>query len=177
MDDRRARIVRAAADILDEGGVEAMTMRRLAERIGFTAPVIYEHFAGKEDVLAAVVDDALGELARVTEAAQVDVADPFTESAHAVLRWAGEHTAILAHMGLKAEAGGPGADATKEAMKATMRLLDPDMDERTMELRGELAWATILGIAAQVQRAALTVDAAEAMVDEAMAAYRQAWSN
>ncbi|MDQ1216670.1 TetR/AcrR family transcriptional regulator [Microbacterium arborescens] len=52
----RAQAVAAAADIIDEGGVEALTMRRLSSTLGVDPMALYRHFADKGDVVDAVAD-------------------------------------------------------------------------------------------------------------------------
>jgi len=70
----RAEILTAAAGILDETGDEqAVTLRAVARRAGITAPAIYGHFAGRQEVLLAVVQDAFAELARALEHAGGDL--------------------------------------------------------------------------------------------------------
>lgn len=52
----RERIVDAALDVLSTEGLEALTMRRLARRLG-TAPMsLYRHVDGKAELLALVVE-------------------------------------------------------------------------------------------------------------------------
>ncbi|WP_407924600.1 TetR/AcrR family transcriptional regulator [Catellatospora vulcania] len=65
----RDRVLRAAVDIADEGGIAAVTMRRLAESLGAEAMSLYHHVANKEqvldgvvDVIAAEINDAVGRL-------------------------------------------------------------------------------------------------------------------
>lgn len=59
----REEIVRAAAELLDETGEQsAVTLRAIARRVGIAAPSIYEHFAHRESILLAVVQDAFAEL-------------------------------------------------------------------------------------------------------------------
>ncbi|GAA1393651.1 TetR/AcrR family transcriptional regulator [Catellatospora coxensis] len=52
----RDRVLRAAIEIADEGGIAAVTMRRLAESLGAEAMSLYHHVANKEQVLDGVVD-------------------------------------------------------------------------------------------------------------------------
>ena len=55
----RERIIGAARSLLAEGGVGACSMRSVAERAGITAAAIYRHFAGKEALVGAVLDETL----------------------------------------------------------------------------------------------------------------------
>ncbi|MEV0270654.1 TetR/AcrR family transcriptional regulator [Hamadaea sp. NPDC050747] len=52
----RDRVLRAAVDLADSGGISAVTMRRLAEELGAEAMSLYHHVANKEQVLDGIVD-------------------------------------------------------------------------------------------------------------------------
>ncbi len=58
----RAAIVAAGTATADEEGVGALTMRRLAERLGFAPMALYNHVSGKEEVLALMVDAVAAEV-------------------------------------------------------------------------------------------------------------------
>ncbi|MBB6034279.1 TetR/AcrR family transcriptional regulator [Phytomonospora endophytica] len=62
----RARIVEAAVALLDEEGIERLTMRRLGERLDAGATTLYWHVATKDDVVDLAVD-AIFDEARVPE--------------------------------------------------------------------------------------------------------------
>lgn len=52
----RSLIRDQALALIDEDGLEALSMRRLATRLGVQAPSLYAHFSNKEAVLDAVAD-------------------------------------------------------------------------------------------------------------------------
>ena len=52
----RNTIINAARDLFISEGVEAVTMRQIASRIGYSATSIYSHFADKESLLRAICD-------------------------------------------------------------------------------------------------------------------------
>lgn len=52
----RALIRDAALAVIDEDGLAALSMRRLAERLGVQAASLYSHYATKDEVLDAVAD-------------------------------------------------------------------------------------------------------------------------
>lgn len=56
----RAAITATATALLNEGGVEAVTMRSLAGRLGVSAMALYHHVDDKDDVLRMVGDEVLG---------------------------------------------------------------------------------------------------------------------
>ncbi|HZB29200.1 MAG TPA: TetR/AcrR family transcriptional regulator C-terminal domain-containing protein [Streptosporangiaceae bacterium] len=52
----RERVLYAAVDLADKGGIESLTMRRLAEEVGAEAMSLYYHVANKQEVLDGIVD-------------------------------------------------------------------------------------------------------------------------
>ena len=56
------RILDAAAVLLEENGIEAVTTRAIAERAGITAPSLYRFFADREQVLDALIEQHLERL-------------------------------------------------------------------------------------------------------------------
>jgi AcrR family transcriptional regulator len=57
----RERVLRAALELADASGVEALTMRRLGEDLGFEAMSLYRHVANKKDLLDGMLDLVLAE--------------------------------------------------------------------------------------------------------------------
>ncbi|MFJ2113238.1 MULTISPECIES: TetR/AcrR family transcriptional regulator C-terminal domain-containing protein [unclassified Streptomyces] len=64
----RERIVEAAVGLLDDEGLERLTMRRLAERLGVGATTLYWHVDTKDDVIDLAIDAIFAE-ARLPEGA------------------------------------------------------------------------------------------------------------
>ncbi len=56
------REFKAAIKIADEGGLDALTMRHLAEELGVEAMSLYYHVANKEAVLDGIIDAIMGEI-------------------------------------------------------------------------------------------------------------------
>ncbi|QKW21680.1 TetR/AcrR family transcriptional regulator C-terminal domain-containing protein [Kitasatospora sp. NA04385] len=59
---RRDQVVRSALELLDEAGLDALSTRRLAERLGVRPGALYWHVANKQELLAGVADLILGEV-------------------------------------------------------------------------------------------------------------------
>jgi TetR/AcrR family transcriptional regulator, cholesterol catabolism regulator len=59
-EETRERILDTAIALFGERGFEACTMRDLATEVGIKAPAIYNHYASKEDVLAAAMEHIAG---------------------------------------------------------------------------------------------------------------------
>ncbi len=57
----RDRILHAALELADEGGIESLTMRKLGQALGFEAMSLYKHVANKDDVLDGILDLVLDE--------------------------------------------------------------------------------------------------------------------
>jgi AcrR family transcriptional regulator len=87
---RANEIVDAARTLLEEEGLNALSMRRLADRIGIRAPSLYKHFADKQDLEAALISNGFLEQARVFEKAAGND-DPLRAIALAYRRFARKH--------------------------------------------------------------------------------------
>jgi AcrR family transcriptional regulator len=88
---RGRQLVAAARALLEEGGPEALSMRRLAERVGIRAPSIYKHLADKEALEVALIADGLRELTEACEAAVAGADDPLAALAVAYRGFARAH--------------------------------------------------------------------------------------
>jgi AcrR family transcriptional regulator len=58
----RDRVVRAAMDLADERGIESVTMRELGRALGVEAASLYNHVAGKDDLLEGMADRVVAEI-------------------------------------------------------------------------------------------------------------------
>ncbi|SCF19672.1 TetR/AcrR family transcriptional regulator [Micromonospora mirobrigensis] len=63
------RIVAAAIDLADAEGLAALSMRRVAERLGVGTMSLYTHVPGKGELLDVMLDTVHGETARPTDTA------------------------------------------------------------------------------------------------------------
>ncbi|MBM4407153.1 MAG: TetR/AcrR family transcriptional regulator [Chloroflexi bacterium] len=57
----RERVLRAAIRLADEGGFEAVSMRRLGQVLGVEAMSLYKHVANKDDILDGIADLVTGD--------------------------------------------------------------------------------------------------------------------
>jgi AcrR family transcriptional regulator len=58
----KERILRTAVALADEGGVEAFSMRRIAQELGVVPMALYKHVANKDEMLDGMVDVVVGEI-------------------------------------------------------------------------------------------------------------------
>jgi AcrR family transcriptional regulator len=74
--DRERLIVVTARELAEQQGWDAVTTRRLAERIEYSQPVLYSHFRGKREIIGAVALQGATEMAAAVRAATAGVAGP-----------------------------------------------------------------------------------------------------
>ncbi len=55
----RERVLLAAVELADEAGIDSVTMRELGRRLGVKAASLYNHIAGKDDLLDGLMNLAL----------------------------------------------------------------------------------------------------------------------
>ena len=58
----REAIVDAALSVLDEGGVDGMNMRAVAERLGTGPASLYAHVSGKDELLSLLIERVCGDI-------------------------------------------------------------------------------------------------------------------
>jgi AcrR family transcriptional regulator len=56
MTDRQQEIVEAALGLITDHGLEALTIKNIAARVGFSDAAIYRHFQNKAQILSTVID-------------------------------------------------------------------------------------------------------------------------
>lgn len=73
---RAQEIVAAARELLEDEGADALSMRRLADRLGIRAPSIYKHLPDKRALENALISAGFEEMASAFEDATRDADDP-----------------------------------------------------------------------------------------------------
>ncbi|MBE9110152.1 TetR/AcrR family transcriptional regulator C-terminal domain-containing protein [Nodosilinea sp. LEGE 07298] len=58
----RGRILAVAMTLVDQGGLQALSMRRLAQALGVKAMSLYNHIANKDDLIDSLVDQVVSEI-------------------------------------------------------------------------------------------------------------------
>ncbi|MFI9051937.1 TetR/AcrR family transcriptional regulator [Streptomyces sp. NPDC053427] len=88
----RTRTLHKALDLLNQSGLDALTMRRLADAMGVRAGALYRYFATKQDLLTAMAERMMDGVAEsAAEAGEGDWSEQLTALARAM------RTALLAH--------------------------------------------------------------------------------
>lgn len=57
LSDRQREIIDAALSLINDQGIQELTMKRIAAVVGVSEPAIYRHFSSKSDIMAAIVDE------------------------------------------------------------------------------------------------------------------------
>jgi AcrR family transcriptional regulator len=98
--ERRAQIIRAARRIAELEGWSNVTVRRLADEISYSQPVLYAHFGSREGVLAAVAIEGFQEMGWAMEKARKRVrrGNPVEAVAAAYLEFAASSPALYEAM-------------------------------------------------------------------------------
>ncbi|MEV6139517.1 TetR/AcrR family transcriptional regulator [Nocardia sp. NPDC051990] len=149
---RHQLIITAARELAEAEGWEAVTTRRLAERVEYSQPVLYSHFSGKDAIVRAVAIDGFGELTAHLRRARLANPEP-RQALHAVccayLEFATERPALYQAMFVMptdvkfAHAETP--PPLRAAFDEFVSCFRPDNARR--ELFAEVIWSALHGIA------------------------------
>jgi len=128
-DDRVAKIVAAAYELLDEAGLEGLTIRAVLARTGLARRAFYECFSGKDDLVLAVFETTLLGAARYYEALARELGDPL-ETVREIAQGI-----VLGRYGLEQDPG-ESIDRRSAAMaREHLRLAETRPDELQAALR------------------------------------------
>jgi AcrR family transcriptional regulator len=99
--EREHRIIAAARLIAESEGWNAVTIRRLADEIEYSQPVLYSHFENREAMVAAVAVEGFREMTTVLRGAAREASDrrgALENAAKAYLTFARKHPALYEAM-------------------------------------------------------------------------------
>jgi AcrR family transcriptional regulator len=102
--DRRQRhelIVRTARDLAEAEGWDAVTTRRLADRVEYSQPVLYSHFENRDAIVRAVAIEGFVDMAADLRSARLAASSPgaaVRAVAQAYLDFAAAHPALYEAM-------------------------------------------------------------------------------
>jgi len=88
---RAREIVSAARELLEDEGLDALSMRALEDRLSMRGPSLYKHFADKQALEAVIVSEALIEFGEAIDAAVADAEEPLLALGAAYRRFAHQH--------------------------------------------------------------------------------------
>jgi len=152
---RERLILATARELAEQQGWDAVTTRRLAERIEYSQPVLYSHFRGKREIIGAVALQGAAEMAVELRAAASAAKSPrarATALARAYLDFAERNPAVYDAMfqldGGLAFAQEDTPAPMKDAFAALLENLDAVAGEGVQPgLFTEVFWASLHGLA------------------------------
>ncbi|BBX61304.1 TetR family transcriptional regulator [Mycobacterium saskatchewanense] len=148
--DLSAACLRAAMELLEEGGATELSLRAVARRAGVSPGAPYRHYANREALLSAVAAVGYRELAALLDSAQRAPASPddLADVAVAYVRFALDRPALFRAMfGEPCDQGRErvaAAAVISEYLGAIVRRIFPDVDEGAMSTA---VWALVHGLA------------------------------
>ncbi|MFI7890476.1 TetR/AcrR family transcriptional regulator [Streptomyces sp. CACIS-1.16CA] len=152
---RERLIVATARELAEQQGWDAVTTRRLAERIEYSQPVLYSHFRGKREIIGAVALEGATEMAAALRAATSAVDGHrarVAALAHAYLEFAEQNPAVYDALfqldGGLAFAREDTPEPLKDAFAALLETLGEVAGEGVHPaLFTELFWSALHGLA------------------------------
>ena len=173
---QRDAIVDAARALIVAGGLEALSLRRLARGMGVTAPALYAHVRDKQDLLRAVVDIEIEALAASFERFKdLDPVDRIRAHSRAYVAYARENPELFRVMLLVPPAGLAGGvplPATTNAFAEAVRAVDEAIATGAIKSDDALLvamtlWSGAHGVASLLQLGFdLPRELEDAMIDE-----------
>ncbi|MEV4111481.1 TetR/AcrR family transcriptional regulator [Nonomuraea sp. NPDC049695] len=139
---RQPEILDAALAIADERGLEALSMRAVAERVGVTPMALYGYFRNKDELLDGLVGRLLGEL--VPDDPGQTWQERLGAIAWAIRRLAREHPAVFPLLLLRTSVTPDGVKLVDLAYQA---LLDAGVPEADVPRVERLMSTFVLGFA------------------------------
>src|SRR5450755_4112149 len=95
--DLRATLIEMGLEIVEEKGVQALTLREIGARAGVSRMAAYRHFANKHDLICAISEAGFSQFADAIAAAKSsaspDFASRMSAMAAAYVHFADEHRA------------------------------------------------------------------------------------
>ncbi|MFI7638770.1 TetR/AcrR family transcriptional regulator [Nonomuraea sp. NPDC049400] len=152
---RHQLIVTAARELAESEGWDAVTTRRLSERVEYSQPVLYSHFKGKDAIVRAVAIEGFAELASklraAREAPQGDPKAVLRQIAMAYLDFARTHSALYEAMFVMPISIPFATEETPEELRAAfgefVSALEPVAGKYHPGTFAEVVWAALHGLA------------------------------
>jgi len=152
----RQEILAAARAIGARDGWKAVTIRSVAQKLGYASPLLYEHFRDKEDLLTQIAADGLGQLeAKLTEKLPIDPRDAVAMMVERYWAFMLENTQLYRLVnGMdgvpidKATVGRSAQSLCKMVAEAVLPLLGEDAREADRQILADELWALLHGMSA-----------------------------
>jgi AcrR family transcriptional regulator len=180
----RERIIEAALHVLETEGAAALTIRRIATDVEYTAPVVYQHFANKEALVLELVAHGhrlmLAEFRRA--AGEPDIDTRLLRIAAEYVRFAGEHRHLFEVM----NGTGVDADRRRQAAEPAVAVLTEllttwagthDVVLADLAEASEIVWGTVYGIASLGYLGTVGNERAQRLAQQALRVLLAGWQS
>ncbi len=176
--ERRRLIITAARELAEAEGWETVTTRRLADKVEYSQPVLYGHFANMEAIRDAVAIEGIGEMAELLREARF--AAPEHEAIRAVctayLEFAAAHPAAYQAMfSLPTNVKWASAETPASLRAAFNEIVSAfgPVNDRNAAL-AELVWGSLHGMAVLLRSGRIPQSAQEQRLDLLVALFANA---
>ncbi len=176
--ERHQLIITAARELAEAEGWEAVTGRRLADKVEYSQPVLYGHFANMEGIRDAVAIEGIGEMAELLR--QARLAAPEHAAIRAVctayLEFAAAHPAAYQAMfSLPTNVKWASAETPAPLRAAFNELVSAfgPVNDRNAAL-AELMWGSLHGTAVLLRSGRIPQSAQEQRLDLLVALFANA---
>jgi AcrR family transcriptional regulator len=171
---RERLIIDTARELAEAEGWDAVTTRRLAERVEYSQPVLYSHFAGMSAIMAAVALEGFAEVAEAMSADRtpaeptkdVSPAERLAHVAAAYVDFGARRPALYDAMFSRAVELEFAQESTPEAMRAGFAALRETVrpfarDDAELDALTEVFWSSLHGLVTLAATGRLDPDLAE----------------
>jgi AcrR family transcriptional regulator len=178
--DRRQRhelIVRTARDLAEAEGWEAVTTRRLADRVEYSQPVLYSHFENREAIVRAVALEGFADLGAELRSARLAAASPdgaIRAVAQAYLDFAAAHPALYEAMfslpiGVRfaspSQTPPPLVDSFAQLVAVLGGQVEDPFADPQVALLAEVYWSALHGLVTLTRQGRMPADGQPARLD------------
>ncbi len=166
--ERYELILATARELAEAEGWDAVTTRRLAGLIDYSQPVLYSHFKGKAEIMAAVATQGFEELAARLEAETENVAgDTLRNVCAAYLDFAGSRPVVYEAMFVLPTKIKFASEETPPALRAAftafVKALGPERQDAIF--LAEVLWSALHGMVVLMQSERIPAAGAEDRLD------------
>jgi AcrR family transcriptional regulator len=178
----RARIVETALAVLESEGAGALTMRRIATDMEYTAPIVYQHFAGKDALVRELVEYGYRVMVEdlAGEHAEADPHRRLLRAAKDYVRFAGRHPHLYEAMNgtlldpqQRRAAAEPAYVLLQDLLTAWSKTEGVDIHDGSVAC--DIVWGILHGMASLGYLATIGNDRAQELASEALRTVLRGW--
>ncbi|GAA4733996.1 TetR/AcrR family transcriptional regulator [Nocardioides endophyticus] len=178
----RRRIVETALQLLEQEGTTAVTTRRVATEMDYTAPIVYQHFENKDALVLELVSHGYqmltAELQEVS--AQTDPSLRLLSAATSYVRFAGQHPHLFDAMNVVAVESVQRSAIVEPVLDLLQDWLGVWASSQRVDLGDnrdacDVVWGTLYGIGALGRLDSVGNERAQRLARQALEAILSGW--